>query len=85
MRYYGITEQNNLQAVKQQAQQKIEQAKAEAESLRIQKEQVTAELVDLRKIEVQKSMIDMLKEKWNGQLPTYVGGGNPMPLMDITK
>lgn len=65
-------EQNALKAsrdldrVKLEAQQKIEQAKAEGESLKIQKQEITPELLQLRWI-----------EKWNGQTPTYWGGATP--------
>ncbi len=42
-----------MRRVKREAQQKIEQAKAEAEALRFQKQNVTPELVELRRIEAQ--------------------------------
>ncbi len=75
--------QNDLERIKFEAQQKIETAKAEAESLRVQKEQITPELIKLRQIEVQKAAIDMMEKKWNGQLPTYVGGNGPIPFLDV--
>lgn len=62
---------NDLARVKIEAQQKIEQAKAEAESLRLQKQELTPELVQLRAI-----------EKWNGVMPQVTGGGN-MPLINL--
>lgn len=74
-----IAEQNalkaklDLQRIEVEAQQKIEQAKAEAESLRLQKQEVTQELVDLRRIEAQMRAI----EKWDGKLPTVTGGATP--------
>ncbi|PKM83277.1 MAG: HflC protein [Firmicutes bacterium HGW-Firmicutes-14] len=74
-----IAEQNalkaklDLQRITVEAQQKIEQAKAEAESLRLQKQEVTQELIDLRKIEAQMKAI----EKWDGKLPTVTGGATP--------
>jgi prohibitin 2 len=72
----------DLTRIKTEAQQKIESAKAEAESLRLQKEQVTLELLELRKIEVQQSAVD----KWNGVLPTFVGGDSaPIPVLDVFK
>lgn len=61
----------DLQRIEIEAQQKIEQAKAEAESLRLQKDLVTSEMVELRKIEAQIEAI----RKWDGKLPTYTGGG----------
>lgn len=74
-----IAEQNalkaklDLQRIEVEAQQKIEQAKAEAESLRLQKQEVTQELIDLRQIEAQMKAI----EKWDGKLPTVTGGATP--------
>ncbi|MFN7160815.1 MAG: prohibitin family protein [Candidatus Gracilibacteria bacterium] len=58
---------NDLARIKVEAQQKIEQAKAEAESLRLQKQELTPELVQLRAI-----------EKWNGVMPQVTGGNTPL-------
>ncbi len=59
----ALAEKNKLETVKYQAQQSIEQAKAEAEKIRIQAEAITkqwgAEYVQLQWI-----------NKWNWQLPT---------------
>jgi D-alanyl-D-alanine dipeptidase len=68
---------NDLQRIKTEAQQQIEQAKGEAEALKSQKEQITPELLQLRTIE-------MLKERWDGKLPEYVGGG-AIPFLDVLK
>lgn len=68
---------NDLQRIKTEAQQQIEQAKGEAEALKSQKEQITPELLQLRTIE-------MLKEKWDGRLPQYTGGGT-IPFLDVLK
>jgi len=73
--------QNDLQRVGFEAQQKVKAAGAEAESLRLQKAQVTPEMIALRRIEVQRVAVN----KWNGILPTFVGGGSPVPVMDIFK
>lgn len=63
----ALAEKNKLEQVKYQAQQKIETAKAEAESIRIRAEALkqNQELVQLNAV-----------EKWNGVLPTYVGSGS---------
>jgi len=63
----------DLQRVQIEAQQKLEQAKAEAESLRLQKQEVTPELIQLRQIEAQMKAI----EKWDGKLPAVTGGAAP--------
>ncbi len=67
----------DLQRIEIEAKQKIESAKAEAESLRLQKQEVTPELVDLRKIEAQ---IEAIK-KWDGKLPNVTGGA--VPFIDV--
>ncbi len=67
-----------LERIKYEAQQKIESAKAEAESLRLQKEQVTPAMIKLRQIEVNSKAI----EKWDGKLPKWTGGG-AIPFIDM--
>lgn len=69
--------ERDLLRVRLEAQQQIEQARAQAEALRIQKENVTPQLVELRRIEAEIRAI----EKWNGHLPTYVSG--PVPILDV--
>lgn len=68
----ALKEKWNLETIKVQAEQKVEMAKAEAESLRLQKAELTPEMVNLRAI-----------EKWNGQLPTYTGG--TIPFVQLNK
>lgn len=67
----------DLQRIEIEAKQKIEQAKAEAESLRLQKQEVTPELVKLREIEAKIKAI----EKWDGKLPNVTGGA--VPFVDV--
>ncbi len=62
---------NDLDRIKVEAQQKIENAKAEAESLRVQRQQITPLMLELRKTEVQEKMVN----KWNGVLPRVSMGG----------
>ena len=68
----------DLQRIEIEAQQKVEQAKAEAESLRLQRQEVTADLIELRKIEAQMEAI----RKWDGHLPTVTGGAMPFINVD---
>ncbi|RNC63156.1 MAG: hypothetical protein AWM53_01542 [Candidatus Dichloromethanomonas elyunquensis] len=68
----------DLQRVQVEAKQKIEQAKAEAESLTLQKDAVTPELVELRKVEAQLEAI----KKWDGKLPS-VTGNSAVPFLNI--
>ncbi|AHF10066.1 MULTISPECIES: prohibitin family protein [Dehalobacter] len=69
----------DLQRIQVEAQQQIEQAKAEAEALKLQKDVITPELVELRKIEAQLEAI----KKWDGKLPTVTGSG-AVPFIDIS-
>jgi regulator of protease activity HflC (stomatin/prohibitin superfamily) len=71
--------ERDLLRVRLEAQQQIEQARAQAEALRIQKENVTPALIELRRIEAQFRAI----EKWDGHMPTYVAG--PVPILDVFK
>jgi regulator of protease activity HflC (stomatin/prohibitin superfamily) len=68
-----LTEQNNLQRIKVEAEQKIVQAQAEATALNLQKQAITPELLQLRQIENEKIAID----KWNGVMPLYTGSNLP--------
>lgn len=68
--------QNDLTRIKVEAEQKIAQAKAEAEAIRIQAEAIKA---NGGKEYVQKIAI----EKWNGELPTYMGGNGPLPFLTV--
>lgn len=66
-------EKNKLETVKYQAQQKIETAKADAESIRIQAEALAQNdnLVNLKAV-----------EKWDGKLPTQMLG-DAVPFLNI--
>jgi prohibitin 2 len=65
--------ERDLERIRIESDQKIVQAKAEAEALSVQKLQVTAELIRLREIEAQMKAI----EKWDGKLPQVTGGATP--------
>ncbi|NLP43676.1 MAG: prohibitin family protein [Peptococcaceae bacterium] len=68
----------DLERIQIEAEQKLEQAKAEAEGLKLQKDQVTPELVELRKIEAQLEAI----KKWDGKLPSVTGTG-AIPFINV--
>jgi len=58
-----------------EAQQEIEKAKAEAESLRIKREQITDQMLKLEWI-----------NKWDGKLPSVMGSdGNILDIDSILK
>lgn len=69
----------DLEKVKTDSEQKVAQARAEAEALRMQKEQITPELLELRRIEMQKAAI----EKWKGDVPQYMMG-TATPFINLT-
>jgi hypothetical protein len=69
--------QRDLERIKIEAEQKVTQARAEAEALKLQKENVTPHLVKLRQIEASIKAI----EKWDGHLPK--GTASAVPFIDV--
>lgn len=69
--------QYDLERIKIEAAQKIEQAQAEAEALRLQKLNISKDLIELRKIEAAQKAI----EKWDGRLPSVTSGA--IPFIDV--
>ena len=71
----ALTEQNKLVAVQYQAQQRVAQAKGEADAIAIQVQAINQQggqsYVNLQAI-----------SRWNGQLPVVMGG-NSMPFIDM--
>lgn len=67
------TEQNNLQKIKIEAEQKIVQAQADAQVLNLKKSAVTPELIQLKQVENNSLAI----QKWDGHLPNYTGNNIP--------
>ena len=74
----ALTEKNKLEKTKYMAQQKIEEAKGEAEKIRINAEAIQKqgwkEYIQLQFI-----------QKWNGELPTVMWGWNNSMLLDVSK
>ena len=58
-------------------------AKAQAEALRVQNAALreNKDVLELRRIEVERVKAD----KWNGQLPTAIYSGAPVPFLNVTK
>lgn len=80
-------ERNNTVRIKELATQKIEQARGEAESTKLAAE---AEAIAIKKKADALAAAPKLIEyetatRWNGQLPTYMGGSMPMPFVNIGK
>lgn len=76
----ALKAKRDLDRIKVEAEQKIAQARAEAEALKMQKEAINANLIQLRSIEAQKMAI----EKWNGVLPEVMMGDS-LPFIDMSK
>lgn len=79
-----LRQKNLLEKTKVESEQKITQAKAEAESLKLQNQVVTPLMVELRKIEVTKELID----KWDGQgaiVPQTVLGDSKGLIVSLPK
>ena len=68
----ALKAERTLQRIRIEAEQKIATARAEAEELRLKRASISPLMVQLRWI-----------EKWNGELPTYVAGGNTANLIQI--
>jgi regulator of protease activity HflC (stomatin/prohibitin superfamily) len=74
---FALKAQRDLERIKIEAEQKITQARAEAEALRLQKANITPELVKLRQIEASMKAI----EKWDGHMPKVTSGA--IPFIDV--
>lgn len=73
----ALKAQWDLSRIKVEADQKIAQARAEAEALRLQKENVSPNLIKLRQIEAVMEAI----RKWDGHLPKVTAGA--VPFIDV--
>lgn len=76
----ALKAKRDLDRIKIEAEQKVAQARAEAESLKMQKEAITPNLIQLRSIEVSAKAV----EKWDGKLPEIMMGGS-LPFIDMSK
>ena len=70
----ALTAKNKLEQIKYEADQKIAEAKGKAEALRLESKAIeeNPKVIELR-----------LLEKWDGHYPQYVGGGMPLPMVNI--
>lgn len=71
----ALAAKNKLEQVKFEAQQKIEEAKGKAEALRVEAEAISSSqsILELEAI-----------KKWDGKLPTYMGGDNDaLPFINL--
>lgn len=72
----ALASKNQLERIKYEAQQAIEKAKGEAESIRIQSQALTEQPQFLEKMAI---------EKWNGVLPVYMTDGASTPFININR
>jgi prohibitin 2 len=72
----ALASKNQLERIKYEAQQAIEKAKGEAESIRIQSQALTEQPQYLEKLAI---------ERWNGVLPTYMTDGATTPFININR
>ena len=74
----ALTAKNQLERVKFEAEQRVTQAKAEAEAIKIQAQAITQQggkdYVQLKAI-----------EKWSGNLQTQMIPNGTLPFIDLTK
>ncbi len=75
----ALKAERDLTRIKTEAKQKVEQARAEAKSLRLKRLEITPQLLKLREIEARIKAID----KWDGKLPAYTGGA--VPFLNLNK
>jgi regulator of protease activity HflC (stomatin/prohibitin superfamily) len=71
---------NDLVTATINAQQKVVEAKANADAMQLQKQVVTPELIALKQLEIQSKAVD----KWDGAFPqTYMSGNSPMTMLNL--
>jgi regulator of protease activity HflC (stomatin/prohibitin superfamily) len=68
----ALKAKRDLDRIKIEAEQRVTQARAEADGQRLQRETLTPIMLQLRAI-----------EKWNGILPQVVGGNGATPFIDL--
>ena len=70
----ALKAKNDLDRVRIEADQKIAEARAEAESIRLRSQQITPMMVQMEAI-----------KKWDGVLPNYMLGGGAVPFIDLKR
>ncbi len=78
----ALKAENDLQRIKKEAEQRVAQARAEAEAIKLQSDAANNDkYINLKALEVQKSAV----EKWNGVLPTQMIPGGSLPFINLNK
>jgi len=71
----------NVAEAEGQSRAAVARAQGDAEANRLLSQSITQQLIEWRKLGVQQQAI----MKWQGQLPTYVGGQTPIPFIELGK
>lgn len=74
----AVAAKAQLEVAEAESKRKIAEARGEAEASRIKASTVSPLTIRLRELELQEEMI----KKWDGILPTYLGGTAPFPSFD---
>jgi regulator of protease activity HflC (stomatin/prohibitin superfamily) len=78
----ALKAENDLQRIKTEAEQRVAQARAEAEAIKLQSDAANNDkYVNLKALEVQKTAV----EKWNGVLPTQMIPNASLPFINLTR
>lgn len=78
----ALKAENDLQRIKKEAEQRVAQARAEAEAIKLQSDAANNDkYINLKALEVQKAAV----EKWNGVLPAQMIPGGTLPFINLNK
>lgn len=77
----AIRAENELRQAEAEAKKQVAKAEGEAASNRALTASLTPSLLEWRKLEIQEKGLS----KWNGHLPTYMGGNTPTPFIDVSR
>ena len=77
----AIKAENELRTAEAEAKKQVAKAEGEAASNRALASSISPTLIEWRKLEIQQQSL----QRWNGALPTYMGGNQPTPFLDVTK
>jgi len=71
---HAIAAENEVKTAQANAQATVATAQGQADAQKLLQQTLTSEI--LQKLSI---------EKWNGELPTYLGAGTPIPFLNLTK
>lgn len=77
----AIRAENELRQAEAEAKKQVAKAEGEAKSNQALASSLSSTLLEWRKLEIQEKAL----HRWNGHLPTYMGGNTPTPFVDVTR